>query len=119
MGLKIFSRLLHRYLRGMGDLISVNAKRAVVVDTLKGVAFGRRGQKLDLYSPPNVSRLDDRPPPLVVFIYGGAWGSGERSIYCLLARQMSEELTSAVVCPDYCTYPQVRTGPQRQSSQQG
>ncbi|XP_011614113.1 probable isoprenylcysteine alpha-carbonyl methylesterase ICMEL1 [Takifugu rubripes] len=72
----------------------------------KGITFGRRGQKLDLYFPPNVSRLNDGPPPLVVFIYGGAWGSGERSIYCLLARQMSEELSAAVVCPDYCTYPQ-------------
>ncbi|CAG08598.1 unnamed protein product [Tetraodon nigroviridis] len=72
----------------------------------KGIAFGRRGQKLDLYSPPNVSRLDERPPPLVIFVYGGAWGSGERSTYCLLARQMCEQLSWVVVCPDYCTYPQ-------------
>lgn len=103
----------------MKEIIWINAKSPVVVDTLKGVAFGRRGQKLDLYFPLNVSRLNDRPPPLAVFIYGGAWGSGERSIYCLLAKQMSEELSAVVICPDYCTYPQVRTSQQRQNNQQG
>lgn len=70
--------------------------------------FGRRSNKLDLYYPPNKSKFEDVPPLLVVFIYGGAWGSGERSIYCLLARQMAEELSATVICPDYCTYPKVR-----------
>lgn len=71
----------------------------------KGITFGRRGNKLDLYHPPNTAEAPDAPAPLVVFIYGGAWGSGERSIYCLLARQMAEELNATVVCPDYWTYP--------------
>ncbi|KAM9360203.1 uncharacterized protein ABDE67_000839 [Symphorus nematophorus] len=71
----------------------------------KGIRFGRRGNKLDLYHPPNVGRSTDVPGPLVVFIYGGAWGSGDRSIYCLLARQMAEELNATVICPDYFTYP--------------
>ncbi|XP_029135165.2 uncharacterized protein si:dkey-193c22.1 isoform X1 [Labrus bergylta] len=71
----------------------------------KGITFGRRGNKLDLYHPPNVDRSKDVPSPLVVFIYGGAWGSGDRSIYCLLARQMAEELSATVICPDYFTYP--------------
>ncbi|XP_026177688.1 probable isoprenylcysteine alpha-carbonyl methylesterase ICMEL2 isoform X2 [Mastacembelus armatus] len=71
----------------------------------KGITFGRRGNKLDLYYPPNKGKCEDVLAPLVVFIYGGAWGSGERSIYCLLARQMAEELGAAVICPDYCTYP--------------
>ncbi|XP_028313397.1 probable isoprenylcysteine alpha-carbonyl methylesterase ICMEL1 [Gouania willdenowi] len=72
----------------------------------KGVTFGRRGNKLDLYHPPNSISCDLSTPPLVMFIYGGAWSSGERSNYCLLARHMAEELNAAVVCPDYCTYPQ-------------
>ncbi len=80
----------------------------VCLNTSKGITFGRRGNKLDLYHPPNVGRSKDVPTPLVVFIYGGAWGSGERSIYCLLARQMAEELSATVICPDYCTYPKVR-----------
>lgn len=90
----------------------IKAKGSAAVDTLKGITFGRRGQKLDLYFPPSLSGCNDGPPPLVVFVYGGAWGSGERSIYCLLARQMSEELSAAVICPDYCTYPQVGTSRQ-------
>ncbi|CAK6950796.1 uncharacterized protein si:dkey-193c22.1 [Scomber scombrus] len=71
----------------------------------KGITFGRRSNKLDLYHPPTLGKSEDVPTPLVVFIYGGAWGSGDRSIYCLLARQMAEELGATVVCPDYCTYP--------------
>ncbi|KAM4616468.1 uncharacterized protein ACJ7VT_009344 isoform 1-T3 [Polymixia lowei] len=71
----------------------------------KGITFGRRSNKLDLYYSPTAGRSRDAPVPLVVFIYGGAWGSGERSIYCLLARQMAEELSATVICPDYCTYP--------------
>ncbi|XP_034398483.1 probable isoprenylcysteine alpha-carbonyl methylesterase ICMEL2 isoform X1 [Cyclopterus lumpus] len=71
----------------------------------KGITFGRRSNKLDLYHPPNVDRSKEAPAPLVVFIYGGAWGSGDRSIYCLLARQMAEELSATVICPDYCVYP--------------
>ncbi|XP_024660123.1 uncharacterized protein LOC101484211 isoform X3 [Maylandia zebra] len=68
----------------------------------KGITFGRRGNKLDLYHPPNVRKL---PSPAVVFVYGGAWGTGERSTYCLLGSRMAEELKATVICPDYCTYP--------------
>ncbi|CAL8249140.1 unnamed protein product [Merluccius merluccius] len=72
----------------------------------KGITFGRRSNKLDLYYCPTAGRgAGEKPVPLVVFIYGGAWGSGDRSIYCLLARRMAEELGATVVCPDYCTYP--------------
>lgn len=71
----------------------------------KGIAFGRRGNRLDLYHAPNVDGSIDAAVPLVVFVYGGAWGSGERSTYCLLARHMTEELNAVVICPDYSTYP--------------
>lgn len=70
--------------------------------------FGRRGNRLDLYHAPNVDGSVDAAVPLVVFVYGGAWGSGERSTYCLLARHMTEELNAVVICPDYSTYPKVR-----------
>ena len=77
--------------------------------TPKGITFGRRSNKMDLYYCPQGDRgPGDKPVPLVVFIYGGAWGSGDRSIYCLLARRMAEELGATVVCPDYVTYPKVR-----------
>nr|XP_054587634.1 uncharacterized protein si:dkey-193c22.1 [Nothobranchius furzeri]XP_054587635.1 uncharacterized protein si:dkey-193c22.1 [Nothobranchius furzeri]XP_054587636.1 uncharacterized protein si:dkey-193c22.1 [Nothobranchius furzeri] len=71
----------------------------------KNIIFGRRSTNLDLYHPPNTSKPEHVSTPLVVFVYGGAWGSGERSTYCLLARQMAEELSTTVICPDYCTYP--------------
>ncbi|XP_029296424.1 probable isoprenylcysteine alpha-carbonyl methylesterase ICME [Cottoperca gobio] len=71
----------------------------------KGITFGRRSNKLDLYHPPNACSSKDAPAPLVVFIFGGGWGSGDRSIYCLLARKMAEELSATVICPDYFTYP--------------
>lgn len=80
----------------------------LLLDTLKGIAFGRRGNRLDLYHSPNVNGSIDATVPLVVFVYGGAWGSGERSFYCLLARHMAEELNAVVICPDYCTYPKVK-----------
>ncbi|KAG7278268.1 hypothetical protein CRUP_036345 [Coryphaenoides rupestris] len=63
----------------------------------KGIIFGRRSNKLDLYHRPLGGRGSaDTPAPLVIFIYGGAWGSGDRSIYCLLARRMAEELAATV-----------------------
>ncbi|CAL9707573.1 unnamed protein product [Knipowitschia caucasica] len=68
----------------------------------KGISFGRRGNKLDLYYSP---KMEKAKVPGVVFIYGGAWGSGDRAIYCLLARNMAKELNATVVCPDYSTYP--------------
>ncbi len=55
-----------------------------------------------------MGRSDTAPVPVVVFVYGGAWGSGDRSIYCLLALQMAQELNASVICPDYSIFPKVR-----------
>ncbi|XP_066568170.1 uncharacterized protein LOC136755470 [Amia ocellicauda] len=71
----------------------------------KGIVFGRHGNKLDLYYSPDVDQPNNTPSPVVIFIYGGAWGSGDRSIYCLLALQMAKELKATVICPDYSIYP--------------
>ncbi|KAG7481374.1 hypothetical protein MATL_G00065980 [Megalops atlanticus] len=71
----------------------------------KGICFGRRGNKLDLYYSPDTEQSGGVPMPVAVFVYGGAWGSGERATYCLLALQMAKELNAVVVCPDYSTYP--------------
>ncbi|KAG5841146.1 uncharacterized protein si:dkey-193c22.1 isoform X2 [Anguilla rostrata] len=71
----------------------------------KGISFGRRSNKLDLYYCPNMDQSRAEPTPVVVFVYGGAWGSGDRGMYCLLASQMAKELNAMVVCPDYSTYP--------------
>ncbi|KPP75012.1 putative isoprenylcysteine alpha-carbonyl methylesterase ICME, partial [Scleropages formosus] len=71
----------------------------------KGISFGRHGNKLDLYYSPKMDRSSNTLSSVVVFVYGGAWGSGERSTYCLLALQMAKELNATVVCPDYSIYP--------------
>lgn len=71
---------------------------------VKGIIFGRRGKKLDLYHAPSME--EQKVARVVLFVYGGGWGSGERSTYCLLALQMAKELNASVVCPDYCTYPE-------------
>ncbi|CAB1319208.1 unnamed protein product, partial [Coregonus sp. 'balchen'] len=71
----------------------------------KGITFGRRSNQLDLYYSPTVGQPGSGRVPVVVFIYGGAWGSGERAMYCLLAMQTAKELSATVICPDYCTYP--------------
>ncbi|XP_061117161.1 uncharacterized protein si:dkey-193c22.1 isoform X1 [Conger conger] len=71
----------------------------------KGITFGRHCNKLDVYYCPNTDQSCAGPAPVVVFVYGGAWGSGNRAMYCLLAAQMAKELNATVVCPDYSTYP--------------
>ncbi|KAI1900346.1 hypothetical protein AGOR_G00049020 [Albula goreensis] len=71
----------------------------------KGIAYGRRNNKLDLYYCSNTDQSGGDPTPVVLFVYGGAWGSGGRAIYCLLASQMAKELNAVVVCPDYSIYP--------------
>jgi len=45
--------------------------------------------------------------PVVVFIYGGSWGSGDKSTYGLLASQLADNLSAVVVCPNYSIYPKV------------
>ena len=63
--------------------------------------------KLDVYSPTSVSNSSNiRQKPVVVFFYGGAWESGDKSSYLFVA----EALTSrgyVVVIPNYRVYPEV------------
>ena len=59
--------------------------------------------KLDVYTP--ISSINTQKP-VVVFFYGGAWESGDKSSYLFAA----EALTSrgyVVVIPDYRVYPEV------------
>ncbi|XP_023676419.1 uncharacterized protein [Paramormyrops kingsleyae] len=71
----------------------------------KGIVFGSRGERLDLYYSPKTDQSEAAGTRAVVFVYGGAWGSGERATYCLLSLQMARELSAAVICPDYSTFP--------------
>ncbi|MCB1772177.1 MAG: alpha/beta hydrolase [Gammaproteobacteria bacterium] len=59
-------------------------------------------QRLDIYLP-------DRPKPnapVVVFVYGGAWTSGDRGSYRFVGQALSE-LGYVTVIPDYRLFPAV------------
>lgn len=58
-------------------------------------------QQLDVYAP----RHPDGT--VVVFVYGGAWSSGERADYRFVAQTLTAR-GATVVIPDYRLYPEVR-----------
>ena len=45
--------------------------------------------------------------PVVVFVYGGTWGSGDKNMCSLLATQLADMLNAVVLCPNYSIYPKV------------
>lgn len=74
------------------------------IQRVSGVAYGPLPrQRLDLYLP------DGLPPdaPLLVFLYGGGWTSGERDDYAFAALPLAG-LGVAVAVPDYRLWPEVR-----------
>ena len=63
-------------------------------------APGPRGT-LDIYRPAQPAG------PLVVFIYGGSWRSGDKAIYPFVARPLAQR-GAVVVVPDYRGFPEIR-----------
>jgi len=69
----------------------------------KGVPYGPdERQKLDIYAPPNPVRA-----PVIIFVYGGSWQSGDRVDYGFLATSLAAQGFVTVI-PDYRLVPQVR-----------
>jgi len=70
----------------------------------KGVSYGSENrQSLDIYQP-------DTPlkhAPVIVFIYGGSWDSGNKGMYKFVAQNFAENGYTTVV-PDYRLYPEVK-----------
>jgi acetyl esterase/lipase len=60
-------------------------------------------QKLDVYTPLNLIG----PAPVVVFLYGGNWNSGERNDYQFVGEALASRGMVAVLA-DYRLFPQVR-----------
>lgn len=77
---------------------------------IKNLAFGRNNCCLDLHLPRShrltSPRKDVVARPVVVFVYGGTWSSGDKSMYAALMRQIAERLNVLVCCPNYSKYPQ-------------
>lgn len=73
------------------------------VTITKNIAYGDADrQKLDIYRP-----NDQAKHPVIMFIYGGAWNSGRKTMYPFVAATLAR-LGNVVVVPDYRLYPEVR-----------
>jgi len=70
----------------------------------EGVAFGSRGQKLDVWRTAGASA---QPRPVVIFYYGGGWVKGTRWAYAFAARALANR-GFVVVIPDYRKVPGIR-----------
>lgn len=85
----------------MADRLLGNGSGARLL--LENQLYGRGPrQSLDIWVPENC-RADDRLP-VVVFFYGGGWGSGERQSYGFAARALANQ-GFVVVIPDYRLVP--------------
>jgi len=58
--------------------------------------------RLDIYRPPGT----DGGAPLVVFLYGGGWRTGDKGMYSFVALPLAAR-GAIVVVPDYRLYPEV------------
>jgi acetyl esterase/lipase len=80
------------------------ADRGVTVET--GVAYGPLARHvLDIYRPAPGNGAEDGP--VVVFIYGGGWRSGERATYGFVGAALAARGITTVI-PDYRLYPEVK-----------
>jgi acetyl esterase/lipase len=59
--------------------------------------------KLDVYHP--AKKKNGGLSRIIVFVYGGGWGSGSKLLYTTLANTL-RELGCVVVVPDYRKYPE-------------
>ena len=69
------------------------------------ISYGTHDSRLDIYWPRGKG-TEDRCP-VVVFVYGGSWGSGDKAMYALLCAHVADALQVIVCCPNYATYPRV------------
>ena len=67
----------------------------------RGIAYGDGPRRmLDIYRPGAAG-----PHPLVVFLYGGSWRTGDRGTYAFVATPLAAR-GAVVVVPDYRLYPE-------------
>ena len=83
------------------DLLNATVSAAGSTETMN-VAYmpGLRGT-LDIYKPAHAGG------PLVIFLFGGSWTSGDKSTYPFVARPLAAR-GAVVVVPNYRLYPEVR-----------
>ncbi|KAI8096874.1 Alpha/Beta hydrolase protein [Halteromyces radiatus] len=60
---------------------------------------------MDIYHPD--IKNNNRKRPVIIFIYGGSWASGQKLLYTSMANTL-RELGYVVIVPDYRKYPTVK-----------
>jgi len=86
---------------GLAVLNALEPRRRAKVR--RGIAYGsHQRQALDVYAPRRAEGA-----PIIVFLYGGGWRSGERGSYAFAGESLAEEGFLAVVA-DVRLYPEVR-----------
>ena len=109
-GRKALLMLLPALLAGCSPLRAFNnlvPKDRGVEQAERGAAFGSHPrQRLDVYRPTRRA-AGASPLPIIVFIYGGSWNSGERGGYGFAARALAAR-GFVVAVPDYRLVPEVR-----------
>jgi len=63
--------------------------------------------RLDVYVPCKRKLKGERLKPVVIFVHGGVWASGDKWQFTPLASFLAEEGVIAVL-PQYTLYPEVR-----------
>lgn len=73
------------------------------------IAYGELArQKLDIYIPTNKTTSNNKKlMPIVLFIYGGSWDSGEKKDYLFAAEAFTSKGYLTVI-PDYRLFPEVK-----------
>ncbi|XP_022079766.1 probable isoprenylcysteine alpha-carbonyl methylesterase ICMEL2 [Acanthaster planci] len=81
----------------------------------RDIPYGRNSNTLDIWWPSaNQSLAKDASStdpsqqhrrPVFVYVYGGAWGSGDKNLYGLLAQSLADRLEAIVCVPNYSIYP--------------
>lgn len=87
---------------GPAVLNAITSKAGYRVQHDLRYAEGERGN-YDLYVPNGASAST----PLVIFLYGGGWDSGDKGIYAFVGQSLASE-GIAVAVPDYRVYPEVK-----------
>lgn len=89
----------------------------------RNVAYGRGSNLLDIYigttpsSPPALDHSDDdndsehtvesNGSPVIIYVYGGAWDAGHKSMMMPMAQNLANQ-GYIVVVPDYTRYPRAK-----------
>lgn len=88
----------------LGTFDSLAPRDAGVRRVARDIAYGEGDRRtLDVYAPANAAG----PLPVIVFIYGGSWSSGDKDDYEFLGAALASRGFVTVV-PDYRLVPQVR-----------